>query len=73
VNHFHVVRPENRIAGLPYDAYWFAAGQNLLVVKDGLLLGFKVSDNPFAPNAQINQVRKAEDIQLADQIVPRVG
>jgi hypothetical protein len=73
VNHFHVIRPENQIAGLPYNAYWFAAGQNLLVVKDGLLLGFKVSDNPFAPNAQINQVRKAEDIQLADQIVPRVG
>jgi hypothetical protein len=27
----------------------------------------------FAPNAQINKDRKAEDIELADQIVPGVG
>jgi hypothetical protein len=37
------------------------------------MLEFRVSDNPFAPNAQINQDRKAEDIALADQIVPRAG
>jgi len=73
VNHFDAIRPENRIPGLPYEAYWFAPGGSLVVVKNDLLLGFRVSDDPFAPNAQINQHRKAEDIELADQIVPRVG
>jgi hypothetical protein len=73
VNHFHAIRPENRIPGVPYEAYWFAAADSLLVVKNDLLLGFRVSDNPFTPNAQINQHRKAEDIALADRIVPRVG
>jgi len=73
VNHFDVIRPENQLPGLPYQAYWFAAGNSLVVVKDDLLLFFTVTDNPIAPNAQINQDRKAEDIQLADLIVPRVG
>lgn len=73
VKHFHVIRPENRIADLPYEAYWFAAGESLVVVKNGLLLGFKVSDNPASPGAHINQDRKADDIKLADEIVPRVG
>jgi hypothetical protein len=72
VNHFGVLRPENQIADLPYNAYWFAAGNSLVVVKDHLLLVFMLSDNPIFPTAQINQHRKAEDIALADQIVPRV-
>jgi hypothetical protein len=72
-NHFLVMRPENRIADLPYEAYWFAAGESLVVVKNGLLLGFKLSDNPASPGAHINQDRKADDIKLADVIVPRVG
>lgn len=73
VNHFGVIRPENQIPAKQYEAYWFAAGQSLLVVKDSLLLGIRVSDNLFAPNAQVNQDRKADDIALADQIVPRLG
>jgi hypothetical protein len=73
VNHFHVIRPENRIADLPYEAYWFAAGESLVVVKNGLLLGFKISDNPASPGAHGDQGRKADDIELADEIVPRVA
>jgi hypothetical protein len=72
INHFGVLRPENQIPDLPYNAYWFAAGTSLVVVKDGLLLVFTLSDNPVFPTAQINQHRKTEDIALADQIVPRV-
>ncbi|MUL83715.1 MULTISPECIES: hypothetical protein [unclassified Mycolicibacterium] len=73
VNHFSVIRPENQIPGVEYQAYWFAAASSVVVVKDGLLLEFRVSDNPMLPRAQIVQHRKAEDIRLADQIVPRVA
>lgn len=73
VNHFHVIRPENRIADLPYEAYWFAAGESMVVVKNGFLLGFKVSDNPGSPSGHIDQGRKADDIKLADEIIPRVA
>ena len=59
--------------GLAYKAYWFAPADSLVVIKNGLLLEFRVSDNPGSPGAQINQDRKAEDIKLADEIVPRVG
>jgi hypothetical protein len=71
VNHFHVIRPENQIPGLAYKAYWFGAGESLVVVKDGLLLDFKVSGNPAG--AETYQERRDHDIKLADQIVPRVG
>ena len=59
--------------GLACKAYWFAPPDSLVVIKNGLLLEFRVSDNPGSPGAQINQDRKAEDIKLADEIVPRVG
>ncbi|MDH6194905.1 hypothetical protein M2272_001534 [Mycobacterium frederiksbergense] len=73
INHFSVIRPETRIPGVQYQAYWFPAASSVVVVKDGLLLGFRVSDNPMLPNAQVIQDRRAEDIRLADQIVPRVN
>src|SRR5262249_51196048 len=73
VNHFSVIRPENRIPGVDYQAYWFAAASSVVVVKDGLLLEFRVSDVPMLPRAQIIQDRKSEGIRLAEQIVPRVG
>lgn len=73
VNHFHVIRPENEIPGLGYPAYRFAPAGSLVVVKDGPLLEFRVADNPVSPNAQMNQDSKAEDIELADLIVPSVG
>lgn len=69
VNHFHVLRPENAIPDLGYHAYWFAAGQSVVVVKNGLLLEFKVSD--WAGNAG-EQERAQLAVTLADQIVPRV-
>jgi hypothetical protein len=73
VNHFSVIRPENQIPGVRYRAYWFAAASSVVVVKEGLLLEFRVSDNPMFPQARIVQDRKAEDVRLADQIVPRVA
>jgi hypothetical protein len=71
LNHFHVINPANQVPGLAYDAYWFGAGQSLVVVKNGLVLGFKVSDVPSSAHA--DQWRQADEIRLADQIVPRVG
>jgi hypothetical protein len=43
------------------------------VVKDALLLNFKVQDNPGSPGARTVEVLKADDIKLADQIVPGIG
>lgn len=73
LRHFHVIRPENRIPGPTYEAYWFAPGDSVVVIKNGLVLEFRVSDNPYSKGAQINQHRQAEDIRLADLIAPRVG
>jgi hypothetical protein len=71
LNHFHVISPANQVPGLAYDAYWFGAGESLIVLKDGLVLGFKVSDVPSSAHA--DQWRQADEIKLADQIVPRLG
>jgi hypothetical protein len=71
VNHFHVIQPENRIPDLAYEAYWFGAGESVVVVKDGLLLTFDVSDN--RSDTSTYEVLRDKDIKLADQIVPRVG
>jgi len=73
VNHFHVIQPQNQIPGLGYAAYWFGPGQSVNVVKNGLLLNFQVQDNPGSPRARSVDELKADDIKLADQIVPRVG
>jgi hypothetical protein len=42
-------------------------------VKDGLLLNFNVQDNPGSPSARSVDELKADDIKLADEIVPRAG
>src|SRR6202007_785741 len=73
VNHFQVIQPQNEIPGHGYAAYWFGPGQSVYVVKDGTLLDFKVQDNPGAPHARSVDELKADDMKLADQIVPRVG
>jgi hypothetical protein len=73
VNHFHVIQPQNQIPGPAYAAYWFGPGESVNVVKDGLLLDFKVQDNPGSPRPRSVDELKADDIKLADQIVPRVG
>jgi hypothetical protein len=71
LKHFDVINPNNRVPGLGYDAYWFGAAQSLVVLKNGLVLGFKVSD--VASSAHVGQWRQADEIKLADQIVPRFG
>jgi hypothetical protein len=73
VNHFHVIQPQNQIPGPAYAAYWFGPGESVYVVKEGLLLDFKVQDNPGLPSPRSIEQLKADDIRLADQIVPRVG
>jgi hypothetical protein len=69
VNHFHVIRPENRVEGVDYEAYWFGAGESLVAVTDGLLISVNVS-NRLA--SQTDQDR-ADDIELANLFVPQVG
>jgi hypothetical protein len=73
VNHFHVIAPQNAIPGHGYTAYWFGPGQSVYVVKNGLLLNFQVQDNPGSPRPRSVDELKADDIKLADQIVPRVS
>jgi hypothetical protein len=71
VNHFHTIRPENRIPGVAYEAYWFGAGESVVVVRNGLMLIFDVSGSQ--PAGDDYQVLQDKDIKLADQIVQRVG
>lgn len=71
VNHFHVIRPENRDPSLPYDAYWFGPGVSLIVVKNGLMLTFKTSGRPDTGN--LDEATRAADVELANQIVPAVS
>lgn len=70
VNHFHVITPENRVAGVDYEAYWFAAGGSLVAVKDGLLITVKASD---VAGGSLTDKDKADDIELANLVVPQVG
>ena len=69
VNHFSVIRPENRVEGVDYEAYWFAAGESLVAVKDGLLISVNVSKRTASQTDQ----DRADDIGLANLIVPQVG
>jgi hypothetical protein len=69
VNHFHVIRPENRVDGVDYEAYWFGAGESLVAVKDGLLISVNVSNRLASQTEQ----DRADDIELANLIVPQVG
>ena len=67
MNHFHVFTPSNEIPGLPFNAYRFGPGQSVVVVKDDLLLEFKVS------NSQGVEANWDDDVKLAEVVVPRVG
>lgn len=69
VNHFHVITPENRVQGVDYEAYWFGAGESLVAVKDGLLISVKVSNRLGSQTEQ----DRADDVELANLIVPQVG
>jgi hypothetical protein len=67
VNHFDVFTLSNEIPGLPFKAYRFGPGQSVVVVKNDLLLGFKVS------NSQGVESNWDDDVTLAEVVVPRVG
>lgn len=69
VNHFNVIRPENRVEGVDYEAYWFGAGESLVAVKDGLLVTVNVSNRLASQTEQ----DRADDIELANLVVPQVG
>jgi hypothetical protein len=70
INHFHVIRPQNRVPGVPYDAYWFAAGESLVVVKDALVIDIKVAD---IGGGYLTDQDRPVDIEVANLIVPRIG
>jgi hypothetical protein len=69
VNHFQVIRPENRVEGVAYEAYWFAAGESLVAVKGGLLISVNVSNRGAAQTDE----DRADDVELANLVVPQVG
>jgi hypothetical protein len=71
MKHFNVIRPDNRDATLPYEAYWFGPGVSLVVVKDGQVLDFKFAPKPDDGN--LTPETRAADVELANQIVPEVG
>jgi TolB protein len=49
-----VIRPDNRVDALSYEAYWFGPGESIVAVKDGLLIsvgptGDRYSITEFPP------------------------
>ena len=69
VNHFHVIRADNRVEGVEYEAYWFGPSESIVAVKDGLLIGIKVAQIKGAWTDQ----DRADEIELANLVVPRFG
>lgn len=69
VNHFHVIRPDNRVDGVRYEAYWFGPGESIVAVRDGLLVSVKVAHI----KGDWTDQDRADDIDLANLVVPRVG
>jgi hypothetical protein len=70
VNHFDVIQPRNRFAGLSFDAYWFGPSECIVAVRDGLLISVSVETN--LAGTWTDQDR-SDDIKLANTIVPQVG
>lgn len=69
VNHFHVIQPQNQVDALSYEAYWFGPGESIVAVKDGLLISVKVANSEGGWTDQ----DRADDIELANLVVPQVG
>ena len=69
INHFHVISPEKRVAALGFEAYWFGPGESLVAVKDGLVITVKVANI----KGDWSDQDRADDIELANLVVPRVG
>jgi hypothetical protein len=69
VNHFNVIRPDNRVDAVSYEAYWAGPGESIVAVKDGLLISVKVANIKGAWTDQ----DRADEIELANLVVPHVG
>ena len=69
INHFHVIGPDNRVADPGFEAYWFGPGESIVAVKDGLLVSVKVANIKGGWSDQ----DRADDIELANLVVPGVG
>ena len=69
VNHFNVISPGNRVVELGFEAYWFGPGESIVAVKDGLLIQVKVANIKGSWTAQ----DRADDVDLANLVVPQVG
>ena len=69
INHFSVIRPDNRVDGVAYEAYWFAPAESLVAVKGDLLIVVKVAGITTSQSGQ----DRADDIELANLVVPQVG
>lgn len=69
VNHFNVISPDHRVHSIDYDAYWFGPGESIVAVKDGLLISVKVANI----KGDWTDQDRADDIELANLVVPRVG
>jgi hypothetical protein len=69
VNHFHVIQPNGRVDALSFEAYWFGPGESIVAVRDGLLVQVKVANIKGSWTDQ----DRADEIELAKLVVPRVG
>jgi hypothetical protein len=69
INHFHVISPENRVDALGFEAYWFGPGESIVAVKDGLVISVKIANI----KGDWTDQDRADDIELANLVVPRVG
>jgi hypothetical protein len=69
VNHFNVINPARRVDALSFEAYWFGPGESIVAVKDDLLITVKVANIKGSWTDQ----DRADDVDLAKLVVPRVG
>lgn len=69
INHFHVIRPDNRVHALSFEAYWFGPGESIVAVKDRLVISVKVANI----KSDWTDQDRADDISLANLVVPQVG
>ena len=70
INHFGVIEPRNRIAGLSFDAYWFGPNESLVAVKDGLVISMSVETSHAGTWTDQD---RSDDLELANTIVPQVS
>ncbi len=69
INHFHVISPEKRVDALGFEAYWFGPGEAIVAVKNGLVVSVKVANI----KGDWSDQDRADEIELANLVIPRVG